>query len=127
VDKYTGGLLTSNNANGMNEAASSSKSVQSPVPWKKARQDLLSKHVHSTGTGDREIQLYRCLCIAPDGDVFPVIAKFPLLLPLLLTTEYFRYRFGFRYYKYFHYYYNYVFVFPLPFPLSLLMSELLVQ
>ena len=54
MDKYTGGLQASNNASGMNEAASSSESAQSPVPWKKAKQDLLSKHVHSTGTGDRE-------------------------------------------------------------------------
>ena len=53
--EYTGGLQASNNASGMNEAASSSESAQSPVPWKKAKQDLLSKHVHSTGTGDREI------------------------------------------------------------------------
>jgi len=32
----------------------------------KGKQDLLSKHVNFTGTGDREIQLYRCLSIAPD-------------------------------------------------------------
>jgi len=28
--------------------------------------DLLSKHVHFTGTGDKEIQLFRCLSIAHD-------------------------------------------------------------
>jgi len=32
----------------------------------KGKQDLLSKHVHFTGTGDQEIQLYRCLSIAHD-------------------------------------------------------------
>ena len=42
MDKYTGGLRASNNASGMNEAASSSESAQSPVPWKKAKQELLS-------------------------------------------------------------------------------------
>jgi len=40
--------------------------MQSLVSWKKTKQDLLSKHVHFTGTGAREIQLYRCLSIAPD-------------------------------------------------------------
>ena len=53
--RYRGGLQASNNASGMNEAASSSESAQSPVPWKKAKQELLSKHVHSTGTGDTEV------------------------------------------------------------------------
>jgi len=37
-----------------------------PVPWKKAKQDLLSKHVNATSNPDREIQQYRCLSIAPD-------------------------------------------------------------
>jgi hypothetical protein len=37
-----------------------------PVPWKKAKQDLLSKHVKATSNPDREIQQHRCLSIAPD-------------------------------------------------------------
>jgi len=32
----------------------------------KGKKDLLSKHVHFKDTGDREIQLYRCLSIAHD-------------------------------------------------------------
>jgi len=38
-------------------------SAQSPVPFEKAQQDLLSKHVLSRSTGDVEIQLYRCVSI----------------------------------------------------------------
>jgi len=54
----TGELQASNNASGMNEATTSSESGQYAVPWKKAKQELLSKHVHSAETSDRQIQLY---------------------------------------------------------------------
>jgi len=60
---------------------------------KKGIQDLLSKHVHFTGTGDREIQLSRCLSIALDDvlacwkshkDIYPrlsLLAKTLLAIP----------------------------------------------
>ena len=36
-------------------------------PWKKAKHELLSKHVMSAPSGSREIQQYRCLSVAPDN------------------------------------------------------------
>ena len=68
MDKYTDGQQALD-ASEVNHAASSGEAVYSPVPsvpWKKAKIDLLSKHVYFTGTVDREIQMYRCLPIAPD-------------------------------------------------------------
>jgi hypothetical protein len=38
---------------------------------KKAQQDLLSKQVHSTAIGDKEIQLYRCMSVASDDVLAP--------------------------------------------------------
>jgi hypothetical protein len=35
-----------------------------PAPWKKAKQDLLLKHMTSAPT--REIQQFKCLSLAPD-------------------------------------------------------------
>jgi hypothetical protein len=37
-----------------------------PAPWKKAKHDLLLKHVNAMPTRDREIQQFRCLSLAPD-------------------------------------------------------------
>jgi len=37
-----------------------------PAPWKKAKHDLLLKHVSLAPTRDREIQQFRCLSLAPD-------------------------------------------------------------
>jgi len=59
----------------------------------KGKQDLLSKQVHFKGTSDREIQLFRCLSIAPDDvsawwksqtDIYPrlsLLAKTILTIP----------------------------------------------
>jgi len=58
----------------------------------KGKQDLLSKQVHFKGTSDREIQLFRCLSIAPDDvsawwksqkDIYP---RLPLLAKTILAT-----------------------------------------
>jgi len=59
----------------------------------KGKQNLLAKRINFTGTGDREIQLYRCLSIAPNAvliwwksqkDVYPwlsLLAKTILAIP----------------------------------------------
>ena len=36
------------------------------VPWKRAKQDLLSRHVNLEPGPDREIRQFRCLSLAPD-------------------------------------------------------------
>jgi len=60
------------------------------------KQDLLSKHVHFTGTGDREIQLYRCLSIAPDDvlawwksqkDIYPRLSLFAKTILAIPATS----------------------------------------
>lgn len=66
-DKYVG----TETELGLHQAGQHMASVENPgpstpVPWKKAKQDLLSKHVNATSNPDREIQQYRCLSIAPD-------------------------------------------------------------
>jgi len=76
MDKYTGvqQLQANNNLSGMNEAASTyefAHAVSSSM--EKGKQDLLSKHVHFTGTGDKEIQLSRCLSIALDDVNFGLV------------------------------------------------------
>jgi len=67
----------------------------------KCKQDLLSKHVHFTGTGDREIQLNRCLSIAADDvlawwksqkDIYPRLSLFTktiLAIPATIRTIFF--------------------------------------
>lgn len=54
----------------LHQAGQHMASVENPgpstIPWKKAKQDLLSKHINATSNPDREIQQYRCLSIAPD-------------------------------------------------------------
>lgn len=62
LDKYVGvgGLQASP------EAVGGQAPDGSPAPWKKAKNDLLSKHVTSASTQDREIQQFRCLSLAPD-------------------------------------------------------------
>jgi hypothetical protein len=60
LDKYVdgGGELVGSEAVSREDSTS--------APWKKAKQDLLSRHVNSAPTRDREIQQFRCLSVAPD-------------------------------------------------------------
>jgi len=69
MDTHTGvqQLQANNNLSGMNEAATTCEfahAVSSSMV--NGKHDLLSKHVHFTGTGDKEIQLSRYLSIAHD-------------------------------------------------------------
>jgi len=67
---YIGDLPASrpNNASWIIKTASIRMSAAVSSSMGKAKQDLLSKNVLSTGTGYREIQLYKCLSIAPEVD-----------------------------------------------------------
>jgi len=60
MDTYTGvqQLQANNNLSGMDEAQSTCEFAHAASLsfMEKGKQDLLSKHVHFTGTGDKEIQ-----------------------------------------------------------------------
>ena len=62
LDKYVGagGELEGSKAVGRETPDGTS------VPWKRAKQDLLSRHVNFEPGPDREIQQFRCLSLAPD-------------------------------------------------------------
>jgi len=64
--------------------------------WKRAKLDLLAKHVVSAPTRDMEIQQYRCLTIAPDDllgwwhsqrETYPRLSKLArAILPIPATS-----------------------------------------
>lgn len=67
-----------------------------PAPWKKAKMDLLSKHIGSAPTQDREIQQYRCLIVAPDDvlawwrtqeETFPRLAMLARIIMAVPATS----------------------------------------
>jgi hypothetical protein len=99
LDKYVGNneaQQDSNQAAGGRSGPSADSGEISPAPWKKAKQDLLLKHVNSAPTSDREIQQFRCLSLAPDdvlswwstqGQTFPRLSKLArTILPIPATS-----------------------------------------
>jgi len=102
MDTYTGlqQLQANNNLSGLNEAASTCEFAHAvSSSMEKGKQDLLSKHVHFTGTGDKEIQLYRYLSTAhydilawwkSQKDINPrlsLLAKILLSIPAILSPH----------------------------------------
>jgi hypothetical protein len=91
-DTVTHGLQTSR-ADG---AVTDGESPDNPAPWKRAKQELLSKHTCSQPNQDREIQQFRCLSIAPDDvlawwstqtETFPTLAMLARIIMAIPATS----------------------------------------
>jgi hypothetical protein len=67
IVKYVGDSDTSDSSAASSETTGGNEDDVSP--WKRAKRDLLSKHVSSNPTLEREIQQYRCLSIDTVDDV----------------------------------------------------------
>ena len=91
LDKY--GCTTPADTARANSAAGNLPSCSGEPSWKKAKNDLLAKHLSASSSADRELQQYRCLSMTSDDvlhwwkmqtDTFPrlsVLAKGILAIP----------------------------------------------
>lgn len=64
LDKY--GCATPADTARANSAAGIIRSCSGEPSWKKAKNDLLAKHLSPSSSADRELQQYRCLSVISD-------------------------------------------------------------
>jgi hypothetical protein len=64
LDKY--GCATPADTARANSAAGNVRSCSGEPSWKKAKNDLLAKHLSASSSADRELQQYRCISVISD-------------------------------------------------------------
>ena len=92
LEKY-GCATPGSPADTANSAAGNLRSCSGEPAWKKAKNDLLAKHLSASSSADRELQQYRCMSVSSDDvlhwwkmqtDTFPrlsVLARGILAIP----------------------------------------------